>query len=185
MHAFWRLGYEGASLGVLTQATGVSRPTLYATFGDKNELFHAALDHYAATIGAAPMQAFIESDDIRDAVQEFLRVSLEGNTRSDAPSGCLIACCAGTTAECDPDVRSKLYQWSQELAEALASRFATEVDKGRLPAEPSPSARAQMLGDFMRAQAVLARSGTPRDEMMEGLAARTCAVLGSGVSPLT
>ena len=44
---FWRHGYEGASLSDLTEAMGVNRPSLYAAFGDKEQLFHRAVARYA------------------------------------------------------------------------------------------------------------------------------------------
>jgi AcrR family transcriptional regulator len=43
---FWRKGYEGASLRDLTRAMGINRPSLYAAFGNKQELFRRALDRY-------------------------------------------------------------------------------------------------------------------------------------------
>jgi AcrR family transcriptional regulator len=46
LRVFWRKGYEGASLSDLTKAVGVSRPSLYAAFGDKEALFRKALDRY-------------------------------------------------------------------------------------------------------------------------------------------
>ncbi|MBW4706345.1 TetR/AcrR family transcriptional regulator [Roseobacter sp. YSTF-M11] len=175
--AFWRLGYDGASLGELTKATGVSRPTLYAAFGDKDALFDAALDHYAKTTGAAPAHAFAEATDIRAAVTAFLTVSAEGNTKIDAPSGCLIACCAALTAETTPLLKTKLQKQTQELTAFLSARFAREVARGALSERPTPEARAVLLGDFMRAQAVRARSGASRAEVLSELSTRVEAVL--------
>ncbi len=175
---FWRLGYDGASLGELTNATGVSRPTLYAAFGEKDALFDAALDHYSATTGHAPRLAFDAEADIRMAVAAFLRVSAEGNTQEGCPSGCMIASCAATAAETAPTLRAKLHKQAQELTDHLTSRFAQEVDAGYLPATPTPHARAVLLSDLMRAQAVLARSGASRQELLGDLDARIDFVMG-------
>src|SRR5438093_2748164 len=46
LKVFWRKGYEGASLPDLTRAMGISRPSLYAAFGNKESLFRKALDRY-------------------------------------------------------------------------------------------------------------------------------------------
>src|ERR1035438_3896735 len=48
MRLFWAKGYEGTSVADLTEALGISRPSLYAAFGDKQSLFRAALERYAA-----------------------------------------------------------------------------------------------------------------------------------------
>ena len=49
LELFWRKGYEGTSLSDLTDAMGITRPSLYATFGNKEELFRKALDRYDDT----------------------------------------------------------------------------------------------------------------------------------------
>ena len=46
LRVFWRRGYEGATLPDLTAAMGINRPSLYAAFGSKEELFRKALDRY-------------------------------------------------------------------------------------------------------------------------------------------
>src|SRR4029077_11037242 len=46
MHIFWAKGYEGASLSNLTRAMRINRPSLYAAFGNKEQLFGRVLDRY-------------------------------------------------------------------------------------------------------------------------------------------
>ena len=52
MRVFWEKGYEGTSLPDLTQAMGINRPSLYASFGNKEELYKKALNRYAQTSAA-------------------------------------------------------------------------------------------------------------------------------------
>src|SRR5271155_588512 len=46
LDVFWARGYEGATLPELTRAMGINRPSLYAAFGNKEQLFHKALGRY-------------------------------------------------------------------------------------------------------------------------------------------
>src|SRR6201982_3034669 len=46
MHVFWAKGYEGASLSNLTRAMRINRPSLYAAFGNKEQLFRKVLGRY-------------------------------------------------------------------------------------------------------------------------------------------
>lgn len=175
---FWRLGYDGASLGELTAAMGVSRPTLYATYGDKDALFLSVIDQYAATYGTAPMQAFQAESDIKAAVTAFLNVSARGNTEPDMPRGCLLACCAAMAAETNPDVREKLHYINDMSAKALADRFAQESRSGALNGDIAPQTRAALMMDMMNAQAVRARTGEARQSILDGVADRVNAVVG-------
>ncbi len=46
MRAFWARGYEATSIQDLVDCMGINRGSLYDTFGDKHQLFLAALDQY-------------------------------------------------------------------------------------------------------------------------------------------
>jgi AcrR family transcriptional regulator len=172
---FWEKGYDGTSLTDLTDAMKLSRPSLYSAFGDKAKLFDAALLRYAQTIGSAAMVAFQAEPHIERAVRTFLRISAEGNTARGLPSGCLIGCCAPAAAESDSDVRQRLDGLLSATESHLAQRFAAEPG---LPSVPVPMARAAMMLDFLNAQAIRARAGASRADLMEGLNTRVQAVLG-------
>jgi len=46
MRVFWPKGYEATSLADLLAATGLSKSSLYATFGDRRRHFLAAFQKY-------------------------------------------------------------------------------------------------------------------------------------------
>src|ERR1700732_1465937 len=71
MHIFWAKGYEGASLSDLTGAMRINRPSLYAAFGNKEELFRKVLDRYVN----GPLAYFgkaLAAPKARDVVEEIL-----------------------------------------------------------------------------------------------------------------
>lgn len=52
LEVFWKKGYEGASLPDLTEAMGINKPSIYATFGNKEQLFLKAIELYETQVGA-------------------------------------------------------------------------------------------------------------------------------------
>src|SRR3546814_13184383 len=72
LEVFWRKGYEGASLSDLTEAMGIARPSLYAAFGNKEELFCKALDRYVEQKVAHVRKAF-EEPTARGVAERLLR----------------------------------------------------------------------------------------------------------------
>jgi TetR/AcrR family transcriptional regulator, transcriptional repressor for nem operon len=46
MECFWRRGYEATSLRDLTSAMGLTAPSIYNAFGDKQKLFGRVLEQY-------------------------------------------------------------------------------------------------------------------------------------------
>src|SRR6201993_364256 len=101
MHVFWAKGYEGASLSSLTRAMRINRPSLYAAFGNKEQLFRKVLDRYmngpVAWFGKA-----LAAPKARDVVEQiFLGTARMAENRS-VPAGCLIVqgalACGSTSA---------------------------------------------------------------------------------------
>ena len=178
MHVFWELGYDGASLSELTRAMGVSRPSLYAQFGDKDALFLAALERYGRTVSTPIVEAFDTAPDIRAAVSAFLDASLKANTQEARAPGCLFACCAATVAPRLPDVAARLEHIGRETSAHIAARFADAERTGKIAPGLDPKARAALVLDMMNAQAVRARSGATRAELQAGLEVRVAAVFG-------
>lgn len=177
VEAFWRHGYDGTSLDDLVEATKVSRPGLYRTFGNKEALFLAALDAYEREISGQAIGAFEAEPDVGVAVEAFLSVSARNNTSADMPSGCLMACCAAASAEAMPAVRNRLARAFGALEMRITERFVRETEKGGLPTAPSPEARARLLLDFMTAQAVRARSGANLRALLATIPVKRAAVL--------
>src|SRR5881392_4244736 len=105
MHVFWAKGYEGASLSNLTRAMRINRPSLYAAFGNKEQLFRKVLDRYVdgpvAYFGKA-----LAASKARDVVEEiFLGTArMAGDPR--IPAGCLMV--QGALACGDAPVRKEV-----------------------------------------------------------------------------
>src|SRR5688500_7232470 len=88
MLVFWEQGYEGASLSDLTEAMGISRKSLYAAFGNKEELFTRVLQRYEQGPGSYIVDA-LQARTAREVATLFLTGSVRSSTRPGSPAGCL------------------------------------------------------------------------------------------------
>ncbi len=173
---FWAKGYSGASLDDLTDSMGINRPSLYATFGSKHDLFMEAIDRYAVTLGCQPVNALYSEPDIENAVEAYFEASIRCVTSKDGPKGCLIASVATEEAEEDEKVRTKLSGMFTETDRTIADRFLVAQDKGQLPDELDPQALARMIVSISHSFAVRARVGSGR-EVLARLAKEFVAVM--------
>ena len=96
MALFWQRGYEATSIRDLVEATGINRGSIYGTFGDKQGLFLAVLDHYAEKI-AKPMMTELSDPDPRRAVERMLDSIIRRAGDPGFPRGCLNT---NTSLEC-------------------------------------------------------------------------------------
>src|SRR6201995_4973571 len=86
LKVFWRKGYEGASLTDLTEAMGITRPSLYCAFGNKEALFRKALDLYERD-KLAYVERALEAPTARGVAERMLKGSLDLLTSSCDPNG--------------------------------------------------------------------------------------------------
>src|ERR1700744_2545866 len=86
LHVFWRKGYEGTSLTDLTEALGINRPSLYAAFGSKEQLFLRAIERYLAG-PAAPVTEAMKADTARDVAAKMMRFYADAAGYPDNPRG--------------------------------------------------------------------------------------------------
>jgi AcrR family transcriptional regulator len=161
---FWRKGYEGASLPDLTEAMGINRPSLYAAFGSKEELFRRVIARYVQGPAACVRKA-LEEPTARAVAERLLNASIEVVTDPRKPHGCLLvqgALACGAAAE---SIRRELAVQRQGTEIAVRQRFERAQAEGDLPADADPAALARFIITVMRGVAVQAAGGATRQDL--------------------
>ena len=130
LRVFWSKGYEGASMTDLTDAMGITKPSLYAAFGNKESLFRKALDLYEHD-KLAYMKNALEADTARGVAERLLEGAYDMQVEDGDPKGCLgvissTAC--GTEAESIRDEVIKRRATSDALLLARMERAKAEGD---------------------------------------------------------
>jgi len=174
LELFWRQGYEGTSLSDLTAAMGINRPSLYAAFGNKEQLFRKALDRYLSGPAACFDEA-LRQPTARAVAQRLLQgvVCQLGDPQN--PGGCLVVQAAlSSGAEADP-IRQVLAAHRNDARHALRRRFQRAVAAGDLPAGTKAADLAAYLMAVVHGLAVQAAGGLSRKELqaVADLALRT------------
>ena len=91
MELFWRHGYEATSMSMLLKALGLTAPSLYMAFGNKEQLFHKAVEHYSRQHGARVLAPLKTAPSAREAIEHTLYNSAELVASGKNPSGCLVS----------------------------------------------------------------------------------------------
>ena len=163
LEVFWDRGYEGASLEELTAAMGINRPSLYAAFGNKAELFRKALDRYQtgplSFLGEALSQPTARSA-VEAIFSGFIKLQRRGNKR-----GCLIVSGALACGQEHETVRRELAQLRQSAVTAIRKRCERAVTDGDLPKGTDCATLARYIATVLNGLAVQAASGTSEKEL--------------------
>lgn len=165
LDVFWRHGYEGASLTVLTEAMGINRPSLYAAFGNKEDLFRKALDRYTAIKDAAFEEAFKEPTG-REVVRHLLRSAAVMMTEPGHPVGCLAVQGAISCSDESEPVRLELNRIRAGYEARIKERFAQEKAAGRLPENVEPDDLAMLLATIANGMSIQASTGATREQLL-------------------
>lgn len=162
---FRHRGYAATSVDDLLRETGLSRGSLYSTFGGKAELFARVLQRYR-TYMMATLQGRMTGDDPRAVVRSLLVGLLDVLALSGRPGGCLVT---NTVAEADdtPDeimasVRTGLAQQEAQLSDYLHDAKAA----GLLAADADPVQLARYFVGIRQAVGVLWRAGVEREQIL-------------------
>jgi AcrR family transcriptional regulator len=164
LRVFWSKGYEGASLTDLTEAMGVTRPSLYAAFGNKEELFHKALDLYEreklAYVGEA-----LKAPSSREVVERLLRGALEMQTSDAEPKGCMRIISSVTCSAEAESIRDDLMTRRQSSQRAICERLERAKAEGDLPPNSDVDGLCGFLSAILQGLALQARSGASKAQL--------------------
>ncbi len=164
LHLFWRKGYEGTSMTDLTDAMGIAKPSLYATFGNKEELFRKALDSYQSTCMAF-MEAAMVEPTAREVVEHLLFGFADVTTDCAHPPGCLETNGALVCSDGADHIRRELIARRAGLVTGLEHRLLRAQAAGDLSAGADPADLARYVMTVVQGMAVQAASGAGRDAL--------------------
>ena len=174
LQVFWTRGYEGASLAELTDAMGITKPSLYACFGNKEALFHKARDLYERD-KLCYMRSALQEPTARGVAERLLRGTLQIQTGGNDPRACLgvismVACT--TQAE---SIKSDVIARRASSDKALVERLERAKAEGDLPVGIEPAALATYLTAVIQGMGVQA-SGGASPQQLEQLVETTMAM---------
>jgi AcrR family transcriptional regulator len=163
MERFWRDGYEATTVSKLTAEMGITPPSLYAAFGDKDQLFAAAAGCYVDAVAVATARA-LDAPTAREGVARMLRSTAAAHTDTDTPPGCFML------------AEPRLADSRALIRRQIAERLERGIAEGDLPSTVPTDDTAGFLMAVMGGMSMRARDGGSRAEV-EAIATAALAAL--------
>lgn len=175
MQRFRTHGFAGTSLDELADATGLSRPSLYAAFGDKRALYLEALERVRAWM-AASFATLAERDMPLDALlKAIFAPTIDSFLQGEiGPSGCIVVNTATVEAVHDEVIRAK-------LAEILALEDTGIAALLAQAGSSAPEAHGRLVATTIHSLSIRARAGTTREELQRIAKEASAFVLGTAL----
>lgn len=162
MVLFWRNGYRGVSMDDLTSAMGITRPSLYAAFGDKEALFLSAVDHYRAKVIIPPFMQLRSGKELKKDLSAFFAAVCDRISDPTTP-GCFIACMLSQESLDSEAIKAKLTATFDNADLGFGQILNGQRDQLRDGVDPDVA--AQLLVSVMHGLSIRARSGASKEEL--------------------
>ena len=166
MHVFWAKGYEGAALSDLTRAMRINRPSLYAAFGNKEQLFRKVLDRYAS----GPLAYFdkaLSAAKARDVIEKILLGAANMASDPRLPAGCLLVQGALACGDSARPVQRETAARRAASEVALRRRLQRAKREGDLSPRAKPAGLARYVMTVLQGMAVQGANGAKRDQLRQ------------------
>lgn len=175
---FWIKGFAATSLDDLSAATGLTRPSLYAAYGNKTQMYLAALQSFVGQMSDTAMPALSGAGDLESALEGFYQGALNVyfGTRKQA-LGCLVFTTAIGDVASDTQIKKAVSGFVEGLDGALAQcihSYAPHLDTGHA------RSLARLASGMLMNLATRARAGEKRETLNE-LAATSAAFIAQAV----
>jgi TetR/AcrR family transcriptional repressor of nem operon len=165
MRVFWSKGYEAASLSDILAATGLSKSSLYATFGGKRELFLAAFGAYRRE-RMQYLETFLNNGQPgRQSIEAFFRQGVAHAQDPEHAYGCMTANEAVELAPHDSDIQQLVMDDFQDIEDAFTRAIIRGQADGSIASHKEPRQLARFLLVNLQGLQVMARAKSDRVRM--------------------
>jgi AcrR family transcriptional regulator len=167
MHLFWSRGYDATSMADLRAGLGITRASLYAAFGSKEQLFREAVDLYRRTAGFSTTRALAIETSARDAIHAMLQAAVDAFSAPGAPGGCLLILGATNCAVENKAVQDHLLSIRRQISQSILERLKQGQHEGDVPKAAPVVALAAYYSTVLHGLALHSRDGASRKTLTQ------------------
>ncbi len=159
---FWQKGYNGTSMQDLVDGLGISRSSIYATFGDKHQLYLKALCTYRQNQVVIRDQILNASVPAKTAIRQLMDLTIDQIMRDKQHKGCFLINSAVENASHDKETNAIVCQNDQEVENAFYEVIKRGQTRGEIASKQDPRALARFLFNNIVGIQVTAKSATDK-----------------------
>jgi len=159
---FWDKGYNGTSMQDLVEGLGISRSSLYDTFGDKHKLYLLALESYKDAYGTELCALTWKGASARIAVYQILALVTDNLLNDQQRRGCFMVNAGVELASHDTEVYKLVCSTENQLEQAFFKVIKLGQENGEISEEKDPLAIARFLNNIVKGLQVTVKSTSDR-----------------------
>ncbi|EDM37731.1 transcriptional regulator, TetR family protein [Pedobacter sp. BAL39] len=159
---FWLKGYNGTSMQDLVEGLGISRSSLYDTYGDKHALFVKALENYRCSASAKVNEIMGSSTSSKVAIRNMLEFIIAQLLHDQNNKGCFLINSEVEVAAHDQTVSSMICESDQQIEEAFFEVIKRGQESGEIASKQDPRAMARFTFNTVKGIRVTGKTSNDR-----------------------
>lgn len=156
---FWHKGYNGTSAQDLVTHLGLSRSSLYDTFGDKQKLFAQSLRRYQKQSQDQISTLLNESENIKETLHAIFKQAVIESLQDGITKGCFMVNSSVELAMHDDEIAKIVKNNSQIMEEVFTKAVKKGQDAGHISKATNARVLARFIFNTYSGIRVLARTG--------------------------
>jgi TetR/AcrR family transcriptional repressor of nem operon len=177
MEIFWHKGYNGTSAQDLVTHLGLSRSSLYDTFGDKQKLFAQSLKKYQKQSQDQVVHLFETSENIKETLHDIFKQAVVESLEDRITKGCFMVNSSIELAMHDQEIAKIVQNNGQTMEDVFTKAVQKGQDLGQISKKLEARALARFIFNNYSGIRVLARSGEKDKQVYDDIVKTMLSVL--------
>ena len=156
VNLFWLKGYNGTSMQDLVDGLGISRSSLYDTYGDKHTLYVKALESYQYAGNDQMCSIINNAPTAKEAIRSLLQFIANNLTQK----GCFLVNAEVEVAPHDEVIGKMICEKDLQLEEIFYNAIKKGQDNGDINKQQDARALARFVSNAVKGMQVTAKSTT-------------------------
>jgi TetR/AcrR family transcriptional repressor of nem operon len=155
---FWHKGYNGTSMQDLVDGLGISRSSLYDTFGDKHALYIMALNSYQKAGDIQMCNIISNAVSAKEAIKKLLELTMRDMLNDEQRKGCFMVNAEIELAAHDAEVNDMICRNEQQFENAVLSAIKKGQASGEIHSSKDALALARFISNTVKGMQVSAKA---------------------------
>jgi TetR/AcrR family transcriptional repressor of nem operon len=156
---FWHKGYNGTSAQDLVTHLGLSRSSIYDTFGDKQKLFSQSLQRYQKQSQDQIIKLLEDSQNIKETLHDIFKQAVVESLEDRITKGCFMVNSSVELAMHNEEIEKIVKSNSRKMEEVFTNAVKKGQEAGNISKQHKPSVLARFIFNNYSGIRVLARAG--------------------------
>ena len=165
INLFWHKGYNGTSMQDLVDGLGISRSSLYDTYGDKHTLFIEALNYYYKKTEACTAEHFAQNKPVKELLRTFFEKTIVNTSAEQKTKGCFLQNVTLEMVPHDKEVVAVVNQNMEDLTKIFQALISRGIKSGEIVSSQTPASLAMYLVNTTQGLITLGKTVTDKKKL--------------------